>query len=405
MISPTLRCQQLIKQRREAGLTVFNYGLGANPFVPDFLTSANGGLNVGNNYNYGPLNGSVRLQYSLKRRFPETSTRESRVLLGHGLKELLFVSQMAARGKIIHITPSWVSYLEQAVSLGRVQGDSLLTLETRREDGFRIDLEKLDRLLEGAVGGVGGEKEVVMLFNNPNNPTGICYNPEEVQQIASVIKKYPSVIVIADDIYGEIVFNSEYRSISTFIPDQTVVGNSFSKNIGCGGYRCGWMFFPPALDDFYQRCSFQASSVYSCLSMPVQDWALEVLEKSFLPSKGGKDQWNSHLVIIRNRFQSIAKETDIILQLTRLEYIVPNGCWYYLVDFEGYREGLEKIGVSNGDGIVEWLVKTHGIVTVSGSAFGVTGLVVRISLVDFDGVSPFRIKSGLELLVKALEQF
>ena len=139
--------------------------------------------------------------------------------------------------------------------------------------------------------------------------------------------------------------------------------------------------------------------------MPVQDWALEMLEKSFLPSNGGKDQWNSHLTVIRNRFQSIVNDTNIILQPTRLEYIVPNGCWYYLVDFEGYREGLEKIGVSDGDSLMEWLVKTHGIVTVSGSAFRVQGLVVRISLVDFEGVSPFRIKSGLELLVQTLEQF
>ena len=395
MISPTLQCQKLISQRKKKGLEVHNFGLGSNPLKCDWTKIGTEHTElVSKDFKpYGSLNGLSSLQELLKKRYSRSD--DTNIILGHGLKELIFVVQMAARGKIIHITPSWVSYHEQVVCLGKK--DSLIELATSHSDGYRINPKTLRETLEKET--AKGVTEIVLLFNNPNNPTGICYSPDEVEALSRVISDFPNVIVLADDIYSELVFDDsfEYQSLSNFLPDQTIVGNSFSKNIGSGGYRCGWLFFPPALQDFYQRCSFIASGLYSCLSMPIQYWAVDVLTKGGELVEEGDgvvgedgedrvrvDQWTSFLTYSKKIFKSHRDLAVEKLGSTKIQFVIPNSSWYFFLNFDHYRETLkERYNITTSAGISEWLVDQAGIVCVAGSAFRNSELTARFSLVDF----------------------
>ena len=123
---------------------------------------------------YTNCSGIPELNKTLKDMYNTNNTKYE-VLVGNGLKELLFIIQMAFEGKIIHITPSWVSYKEHIQILNKE--DSLIEFETNVHENFKINLNKFESLLKS----IKTENKIV-LFNNPNNPTGIVYNNVEIEQ-------------------------------------------------------------------------------------------------------------------------------------------------------------------------------------------------------------------------------
>ena len=52
-----------------------------------------------------------------------------------------------------------------------------------------------------------------MILISPNNPSGA--NCKNFEDIAKVAKKY-GIIILSDEIYTELIFNREYKSISKF---------------------------------------------------------------------------------------------------------------------------------------------------------------------------------------------
>ena len=207
------------------------------------------------------VSGIPELNKTLKDMYNTNNTKYE-VLVGNGLKELLFIIHMAFEGKIIHITPSWVSYKEHIQILNKE--DSLIEFETNVHENFKINLNKFESLLES----IKTENKIV-LFNNPNNPTGIAYNNKEIEQFATLLKKY-NCYVFADEIYLNLCYSQNVKSISQFIPELTIQGSSVSKDLGCGGYRLGWMAFPESLNNLYNKCAEFSSNIYSCASVPTQ---------------------------------------------------------------------------------------------------------------------------------------
>ena len=77
-------------------------------------------------------------------------------------------------------------------------------------------------------------------------------------------------------------------SISEYIPELTIRGTSVSKDLGCGGYRLGWITFPKELNDLYIKCMTYISYTSSCTCVPVQYALNELLQDSALDQFGVK---------------------------------------------------------------------------------------------------------------------
>ena len=71
------------------------------------------------------------------------------------------------------------------------------------------------------------------MLNYPNNPTGQSYTKEELEALAGVARKY-KVVIIADEIYGALSFDS-HHSIAEYYPEGTIVTAGLSKWCGAGG--------------------------------------------------------------------------------------------------------------------------------------------------------------------------
>ena len=363
-ISPTLNCQNKVNERKEKKLPIYNFGLGENPITQPqyYIDSVKKYAHI---KNYTPPNGVSELNNIIKKKLSIKKYIISNVLVGNGLKELLYIAQLSFKGKIIHITPSWVSYKEQIDILNRQ--DDLIQICTTLDEDYKINPSKLDEILKQYE-----SENKMILFNNPNNPTGVTHTPSEVKQIAEILNKY-NCIVLADEIYFNINHYNMIESICNYIPHLTIRGSSVSKDLGCGGYRLGWLTYPKELDDLYYECLGNASSIYSCTSTPIQYATYEVLQD--------KTILQDHSFLLNKIFKEITNRVCLILDKSKLKYVKPTAAWYFFVNFDYYKD---KLNINNSYDLSEYFLDKFGIVSVAGECFNSPGLNLRLSLVDIN---------------------
>jgi len=365
-ISPTLNCQEIVNKRREQGLEVYDFGLGANPiYPPQFFIDAV--KKYADKKEYTSCEGIKELNTTLKNIYKNNNTNYE-ILVGCGLKELLFIIQLAFEGKIFHITPSWVSYKEQIRILNKEK--DLIEIHTNIENNYNIDLQLLEKKLKE----YQNHKKII-IFNNPNNPLGLYTNNTETCELAFLLKKY-NCLVISDEIYLNLTYIKGIKSIAYYIPELTIIGSSISKDLGCGGYRLGWLAFPKKQFELFNKCRSFSSSIYSCASTPIQYATSEMLKN--------KQLFNKHCDMSIEFFKNISNKVCEILKTTKIKFIKPNSCWYIFLNFSNYKNVLKKYNIKNSDDLCMYLINTIGFVTVPGSSFNSEGINLRLSFVDFD---------------------
>ena len=142
-ISPTLQCQNLVEERKKKKLKVYNFGLGANPIPqPEYYIQSL--KKHAHKKEYTSCEGIHELNNTLKKIYDNNKMTYD-ILVGNGLKELLFIIQACFKGKIFHITPSWVSYKEHINILDK--NSDLIEIDTNMENHFEINFDLLENEL------------------------------------------------------------------------------------------------------------------------------------------------------------------------------------------------------------------------------------------------------------------
>jgi aspartate aminotransferase len=369
-ISPTLQSKLYMEQLEKEGKIVHNFGLGQNSVKqPSLYTDLV--KKYAHKKEYTSSQGIDQLNKSLKTMY-DNDHMSYNILVGNGLKELLFIVQCAFKGKIIHVTPSWVSYKEHIDVLER--NDDLIQIKTSIQNNFRIDLDILEKTLQD----IGDNNQKMILLNYPNNPTGICYSNKELKSIGKILKKY-NCLVFGDEIYLNLAYNSKQKSLSYYIPDLVIRGSSVSKDLACGGYRIGWCAFPQTktMNELFAKCCQYGSSVYSCAPVPIQYATNEFICNN-------KENYDSYIEKSRILFSHIADKVKPLLNKTELIYPGIEASWYVYIDFINYKNGLNKLNIYSSIDLSNYLMINHNIITVAAQHFGDDSLSLRLSLIDFE---------------------
>ena len=380
-ISPTLACQEIIKERKKNNLKVYNFGLGANPIKqPDFFIEKV--KEYAHLKDYTSAVGIPELNKTIKEMYSTENYKVENVLFGNGLKELIFIVQSSINAKIFHITPSWVSYNEQIRFVNNYH--NLIEINTNMENNYKINPNDLERELIKHT-----KYNKFIIFNSPNNPTGVMYTQDEIKNLAKVLKKY-NCVVLSDEIYMNITHFNNFHSICDYIPELTIRGSSVSKDLGCGGYRLGWVTFPKELKTVYDESLFNASTVYSCPCTPIQYATNEMLNN--------KEVYNKHIEYLNTLFKSTVDKACEIINKSEIKYVRPNSAWYIFLNFEFYNEKFIEFKIKDSYELSSYLLNNLGIVTVPGESFNIKGMNLRFSLIDIDVL-----EEGLNELIKFLK--
>jgi aspartate aminotransferase len=291
------------------------------------------------------------------------------VMIGPGSKELMFLLQLIYYGDLVIPTPSWVSYAPQAHIIGR----HVRWLSTQSSDDWQLTAEELQKLCEQDPG-----RPRIVILNYPANPTGRTYNIDELKNLATVAKKH-QVILLSDEIYGELHHEGQHISIAKFYPEGTIISGGLSKWCGAGGWRLGTFVFPPNLRKLLNALSVVASETYTSTSAPIQYAAVRAFRGGIFIERY---LWNTRRVL-KTLGNYLAK------RLRGMDLHVPNphGAFYLFPDFKKYRKKLGKRKIRTSKELCESLLSDAGVAILPGEVFGrpPDELTARLSYVDFDG--------------------
>ncbi|GAB4361918.1 MAG: pyridoxal phosphate-dependent aminotransferase [Gammaproteobacteria bacterium] len=369
--SATLAINERCAQLRAEGRDVFRLGLGQSPFpvaapvVQELRANAH-------QKDYLPVKGLPQLREAVAnyhRRQEGVEYSSDDILIGPGSKELMFLVQLVYYGDLVIPTPSWVSYAPQATIIGR----HIRWVPTRPQDGWRITPEGLDALCHR-----DPRRPRIVILNYPNNPSGMTYSLRELEAVAEVARRY-RVILLSDEIYGEVQFNGQHASIARFYPEGTIISAGLSKWCGAGGWRLGTFAFPSNLRWLLDAMAVVASETFTSTSAPIQHAAVRAYE-------GGIEieryLWNSRRVLGR-----LGTECARRLQAARVAVDTPEGGFYLFPDFSPFADRLAKRGIHGSADLCERLLDETGVAILPGSEFGrpADELTARIAFVDFDG--------------------
>lgn len=369
--SATLEINEKSRHLQQQGKRVFRLGFGQSPFpVPAPVVRA---LQAhAHEKDYLDVQGLWQLRDAIagfyKRRHGLDRTAED-ILIGPGSKELLFLLQLVYYGNLVIPSPSWVSYSPQATIVGR----HVQWLDTSRAFDFRLTPEDLDNLCKK-----DPDRPRIVILNYPSNPTGSTYRIERLQELAEVAKKY-RVILLADEIYGELHHRGEHVSIAKFYPEGTIVSTGLSKWCGAGGWRLGAFIFPKSLAWLREAMAIVASETYTSTSAPIQYAAVTAFQENV--------EIDEYLQKAQRILGAIGNTVHQHLQDMNVHAPVPQGGFYLFPDFEYYRENLAKRGITTSVELCDQLLEETGIAFLPSSDFGrpPQELTVRLSYVDFDG--------------------
>ena len=266
--SSTLAINEISSKMEQEGKKIFKFGFGQSPFkVPNDIVEE---LKENAYQNkYLPMQGLKELRdvvakyTSQKKNYNYDSDN---IIIGPGSKELMFLLHVIFDGEIILPVPSWVSYVPQAI-LGR---NKFHRIETKRDNNWFPTGQEIEKIILK-----DQSKNYLLFLNSPNNPSGqVC---EKLDEISNIAKKY-NLIILSDEIYSELTFNDNYKSISNYCPENTIISTGLSKWCGAGGWRLGYFIVPNALTDLKNMINVLASETFSAVSAPIQYAAIKPIK-------------------------------------------------------------------------------------------------------------------------------
>lgn len=98
-------------------------------------------------------------------------------------------------------------------------------------------------------------KTKAVIVNTPNNPTGVVYSEETIQNMAKILEEKQqeygtAIYLIADEPYRELAYDGVFVPYLTKYYANTIVGYSYSKSLSLPGERIGYLVIPDEVDDF-----------------------------------------------------------------------------------------------------------------------------------------------------------
>lgn len=370
-LSATLAINERCHQLRREGQKIYKLGLGQSPFpVPEAVQEE---LRRNTHQkDYLPVKGLQKLRDSVAayhhRKQGIECTGED-VMIAPGSKELMFLLQMVYYGDLVIPTPSWVSYAPQA----HIAGRPVRWLETNPDNGWRLSPDELENLCRQDT-----DRARIVILNYPSNPTGYSYSDDELQALAEVAREY-RIVMLSDEIYGELHHKGEHTSIARFYPEGTIVSGGLSKWCGAGGWRLGTFTFPETLRKLQNAMAVVASETYTSTCAPIQFAAVKAFD--------GGDDMEDYLGKSRSVLSSLGNHLASRLRETGVTIGKPEGGFYLFPDFSPFKEALAKKGITGSTSLCEQILEDTGAAMLPGCVFGrpESELTARIAYVDFDG--------------------
>jgi len=358
--SSTLLINETSNKLEKEGKEIFKFGFGQSPFkVPTDIVEE---LKKNAHQNkYLPMQGLSELRDVIAKFISKRKNYNylsSNIIIGPGSKELIFLLQVLFEGEILLPVPSWVSYAPQAI-IGR---NKIKWIQTKSENNWFPTAKEMEDVIKK-----DKQKKYLIFLNSPNNPSGqVCENLSEISELS---KNY-NLYFLSDEIYSELTFEDNYKSISNYLPENTIISTGLSKWCGAGGWRLGYFILPNNLSEITNQLKVLASETFSSVSSPIQYAAISA----------HKNDHTNYIKHSTNILKTVGNYVYENLKSNNVLINKPQGGFYLLPEFINKKFSTSAELCNN-------ILKETGVALLPGSDFGFSEnrMLVRLSYTDFDG--------------------
>ena len=280
---------------------------------------------------------------------------------------IIFKALLNPGEEVITPTPFFVEYGFYVDN----HGGKLVTVPANSD--FSLDVGAIEKAIT--------PKTKAVLINSPNNPTGVIYSGEQLQELAATLKKKSEEIgtpiyLISDEPYRRLTFSKTEVPPVLAMYKESIVTTSFSKDLSIPGERIGYVAVHPEISNKPQLLGalILANRILGFVNAPA-------LMQRVVAEVAGESVDVSIYERRRDLFASILKEAGY-------DFVMPEGAFYF----------FPKSPIEDDTKFVR-LLQEELILAVPGSGFGCPGHFRIAFCVDDDVIE--RSREGFKRAFKA----
>ena len=381
-ISATLSMAAKARELKNKGIDIIGLSLGEPDFnTPEFIKDA-AIKAVNDNWNsYSPVDGYADLKIAICDKFKRDnciSYRPSQIVVSTGAKQSIANVCMVLLNQgdeVLLPAPYWVSYSAIA-TLSEAKSKIIpSTIDT----DFKITPNQLEESITS--------KTKLIMFNSPNNPSGTIYTENELRALGEVLKKYPNIYILSDEIYEHINYGTPHFSIASIpeLYERTITVNGVAKAFAMTGWRIGYIGAPEWIAKACNKMQGQITSGANCIAQRATIAAIQAPVSN-----------------IQYMVDEFSKRRKIIIGLLKaipgIRVNQPQGAFYVFPDVSEYfGKTLNNKKIENASDFAIYLLEEAYVATVTGDAFGNRDCI-RISY----AASEQNIREAIKRISKAL---
>ena len=383
--SQTLAMTRLSRELKAEGKDVISLSIGEPDFdTPDFIKDAAKKAIDENYTHYTPVPGYPELLEAISKKFKRDNNLDyspNQIVVSTGAKHSLAnisISLLNPNDEVILPAPYWVSYHE----IIKISGAIPVGIPTTIEQDFKVNVAQIKAAIT--------DKTRMIWFSTPCNPSGSVYTKEELYDIAQLIREYPNILIVSDEIYEHINFSGKHESIGQFefIKDQVITVNGVSKGFAMTGWRIGYLGAPKWIADACVKMQGQFTSGTCSIAQKAAQAALEAD-----PS------------VTSGMLSTFEKRRELVLskmkEIPGLKLNFPKGAFYVFPDVTSYFGKTDgETVINNATDLTMYILNKGLVALVTGEAFGDPNCI-RLSYAASDEIlieAINRIKTTLALL-------
>ena len=358
--SPTMEITARAQELKANGLDIISLSVGE----PDFDTPRNikdagiDAINKGQT-KYTAVDGMPELKQAICNKFLRDNNltySKDQIIVSTGGKQVLFNALLATLNpgdEVIIPAPFWVSYPDMV----KLAGGTPVIAEANFDNNYKLTAKDLEAAIT--------PNTKWFIFNSPSNPTGAGYNWSELKALTNVLKRYPNIWIMTDDMYEHLAYDDfEFCTPAEVEPsliNRTLTTNGVSKGHAMTGWRIGYAAGPIELVKAMAVIQSQSTSNPNTIAQ----WAaVEALN-------GNQDYLSKNNNIFQDRRNIVL---NILNSIKGIKCPKPQGAFYIYASIEELigKTTNYKIKIKSDKDFATELLNSEGVAVVFGSAFGLS---------------------------------
>jgi len=351
----TIKMAKMSRELKAKGVNIIDLSLGEPDFkTPEHIcTAAINAINEGYT-KYTPVVGYADLLEAISIKLKRDNNLEyatNQIIVSTGAKQSLYNAIMSIvdpEDEVIIPTPFWVTYAAQA----QMAGGIVKYVHCDIDNDFKLTPQQLEESITS--------KTKLLIYSSPCNPSGSVYTRDELAGLAEVLKRYPQVVIISDEIYEYINYMGHHESIAQFdeLKDRVVVVNGMSKGFAMTGWRLGYMAGPR---EIIQACEKLQGNCTSGTNSITQRASITALLGDLAPTY--------------KMVEAFKQRRDYVIAALRkmpgIKCSQPEGAFYAFPDISSFfGKSLGDFKIEDDQDMSMFLLHDAHVATVCGSAFG-----------------------------------